>query len=106
VTASLRPTDPDPQPILRLRLYVAGASPNSTLAVANLRAALGGVSEHRVELEIVDILEDPDRGLRDAVVLTPMLVRLEPLPERRVLGSLGDRAVLLSVLGLLEATRA
>lgn len=87
---------------LRLRLYVAGGSPNSVAALANLRSALQLVAEPPAELEIIDVVDDPERGASDGILMTPMLVRFEPLPERRVLGNLRDRSVLLSALGLEE----
>lgn len=88
---------------LRVRLYVAGEAPNSVAAVANLRAALALHPDREAEIEIIDVLRAPERGLRDGVLVTPMLVRVEPAPERRVLGSLGHRATLLAALGLEEA---
>jgi circadian clock protein KaiB len=81
-------------------LYVAGDSPNSLAALANVRGALQAHPNHPVTLEVIDIVRDPDRGVRDGVLMTPMLVRAEPGPERRVLGSLHDRGLLLGILGL------
>jgi circadian clock protein KaiB len=49
-------------------------------------------------VEIVDVLKAPERGLEDGVLVTPMLVRVAPPPERRILGNLSDRANLLGVL--------
>jgi circadian clock protein KaiB len=72
------------------------------VALANLRDALEHRPAHLVDLEVVDVLQVPERGPRDGVLLTPMLVRLEPLPERRLLGSLSDRALLLATLGSSE----
>jgi circadian clock protein KaiB len=88
---------------LRVRLYVAGDAPNSLAAVANLRAAVAEFPKHSVDIELIDVLSDPERGLRDGILVTPMLVRSEPLPERRVLGNLRDRGVLLGALGLDKA---
>jgi hypothetical protein len=85
---------------VRVRLYVAGGSPNSTSAAANLRAVLAQFGEHRIDLEIIDVLVEPERGLADGVLVTPMLVKLEPPPGRRLLGNLRDRRALLEVLGL------
>lgn len=89
-------TDPT---CLAVRLYVAGDSPNSTKAVANLRAALSELACSRHELEIIDVLQAPERGPQDGVLVTPMLVRSFPLPERRILGNLSDRSLLQGVLG-------
>jgi circadian clock protein KaiB len=90
---------------LRVRLYVAGDAPNSLAALANLRAALAEFPKHSADVELIDVLSDPDRALRDGVLVTPMLVKFEPPPERRVLGNLRDRGVLLGALGLDEAER-
>jgi circadian clock protein KaiB len=87
-------------PQLRLRLYLAGDAPNSLAAHANLRAALADLPEGDVHLEIIDVLQHPERGLQDGVLMTPMFVRLAPEPERRILGNLSARAALLGVLGL------
>ncbi len=89
---------------LLLRLYIAGASPNSLIAAANIKAVIAGLSKHEATLEIVDVLKDPERGLRESVVVTPMLVKLLPRPERRVIGNLRDRGALLAGLGLDEAS--
>jgi circadian clock protein KaiB len=82
-----------------VRLYVAGEAPNSVAAIANLRLALAH-SECSAHVETIDVLRDPDRALRDGVFVTPMLVRVAPLPERRILGNLRDRDTLLGVLGI------
>ena len=55
------------------------------------------------DVEIVDVLRAPERGLEDGVLVTPMLVRVAPPPERRILGNLSDRANLLGVLSPQEA---
>ena len=81
-------------------LYVASDGPNSVAAMSNLKAALAQYPGHQVVVQIVDVVTDPARGLRDGVLVTPMLVRIAPLPERRILGNLHDGSLLLTVLGL------
>jgi circadian clock protein KaiB len=85
-------------PGLSLRLYVAGDAPNSATALFNLRIALAQLALVNVELEVVDVLREPARGLLDGVLVTPTLLRVAPLPERRVVGNLREQAALLSVL--------
>jgi circadian clock protein KaiB len=77
-------------PGLRLRLYVAGHAPNSVRAVANVRAICDEHFASGHELEIVDLLEHPKRGLADGIIVTPTLLKLLPLPVQRVIGSLSD----------------
>ena len=95
----LGPTD-----VLRVRLYVAGDSPNSVAATANLRRVLATLPPERVDLVIVDLLADPERSLRDGVLMTPMLVRVSPAPERRMLGNLRDHERVRAILGLASAS--
>jgi circadian clock protein KaiB len=87
---------------LILRLYVAGDSPNSLLAKANLQRAIAHLPKGDVNVEIVDVLLDPERGLREGVLVTPILVRIAPAPERRVVGTLHDRTALVAGLGIAE----
>lgn len=85
---------------LQIRLYVAGDAPNSVAAVSNLRTVVSGLPDNEVDIEIVDVVQTPERGLKDGVFVTPMLVKLAPHPERRVLGNLQNRQQLLSALGI------
>lgn len=77
-------------PGLRLRLYVAGHAPNSVLAIANLQAICDEHFGSAHELEVVDSLDYPARALADGIIVTPTLLKLLPLPVRRVIGSLSD----------------
>jgi len=88
-----------------LRLYVAGDAPNSTAAQENLRVFLARYPGALFRLEIVDVLKEPDRGMRDGVVVTPMLLKVTPKPARRVVGNLRDESMLLSVLDLEKLPR-
>jgi circadian clock protein KaiB len=84
--------------VVVLRLYVAGRGPHSTEARRNIDAFLAEHSHHRVTLEVVDVLAEPARGLRDSVLVTPTLIRCHPGPEVRVVGNLRGRASLLASL--------
>ena len=87
---------------LSLRLYVAGEAPNSAAAIRNLGILFLGreASGQPVEIEIVDLLREPLRGLLDGVVLSPTLVRLAPPPVRRVVGNLSNHGAVLLALGV------
>lgn len=92
---------PEPaEPVLSLRLYVAGDAPNSALARANLAACLASHPGTRYNLEIVDFLREPARALADGVIVTPTLVKLEPRPVQRIIGSLRETVKVLAALGL------
>jgi circadian clock protein KaiB len=85
---------------LRLRLYVAGNAPNSLRAIANARRICDDHFASAHELEIVDMLEHPQRALEDGIIVTPTLLKLQPLPAQRMIGSLSDtNQVLLALAG-------
>jgi len=85
---------------LIMRLYVAGDAPNSVAARANLQRLLASYDPATHSLEIVDCLREPMRALREGVLVTPTLMRLEPEPVRTIVGSLSDSAQVLEALGL------
>ncbi len=82
------------------RLYIAGATPNSAQALANLTALCRTHLPGRHEIDIVDIFEDPKRALREDVLLTPTLVKLSPLPVQKFVGTLSQTRLVLQALGL------
>ena len=85
---------------LRLRLYVAGKSPNSVRALANLRVICEGSLECGCwELEIVDVFADPMRAVEDKVLVTPTLVKLTP-PVIQIVGDLSETATVRDALDL------
>ena len=86
--------------VVVLRLYIAGAAPNSVQAIANLEAICREHLKGGHKLEVVDVLEHPRRAMADGVLVTPSLAKLFPLPAANVVGNLSDRAKVLSALGL------
>lgn len=76
----------------RLTLYVAGADRSADLVskVTEEARTLGD----RVQLSVVDVLDDPARAEQDAVLATPMIVRWAPAPVRRITGDIVDLTVL------------
>ncbi len=80
-----------------LVLFVAGDSPNSRAAVANLRrtlATLGGSDE---DVEIIDVFDRPDIASIARVLVTPALIRRSD-PQMRILGDLSSVQQLLAFL--------
>jgi circadian clock protein KaiB len=85
---------------LSLRLFVAGDSPESAIAVANLRALFPPGEGSQVQMEIVDVRKDPAYAARNGVLVTPTLLKVSPSPSCRILGNLKNRDALLSLLGI------
>lgn len=73
-----------------LRLYVAGQSPKSLRAVSNLRRICDERLDPRYEIEIVDLVENPQLAAGDEIIAIPTLVRRLPEPMRRIIGDLSD----------------
>jgi circadian clock protein KaiB len=73
-----------------LRLYVAGQSPKSLRAFANLKAMCETHLAGRYEIEIIDLIEHPGLARSDDILAIPTLVRRLPAPLRKVIGDLSD----------------
>lgn len=86
-----------------LRLYVAGQSPKSLDAFANLKAICEEHLPGNYEIEIVDLIKHPAMAATDDVLAVPTLVRCLPAPSRRIIGTLSHTE---RVLGYLRIPRA
>ncbi|HUQ98388.1 MAG TPA: circadian clock KaiB family protein [Gemmatimonadaceae bacterium] len=93
------PKKPTKTVAVHLRLYVAGQAPNSLLAIANAKAICEDHYALGYELEIVDLMDNPEAAFLDGIVVTPTLVRLMPAPARKIIGTLSDREQVLLALG-------
>jgi circadian clock protein KaiB len=81
-----------------LTLYVTGTSPRTRTAIENLNRICAQELDGRYELEIVDVLEHPQRAEDERILATPTLIKQLPPPLRRVIGDLSDKEKVL--LGL------
>ena len=73
-----------------LRLYVAGQTPKSLSAVANLKRICEDHLSGRYTIEVVDLLVTPQLAAGDQIVALPTLVRRLPPPLKRIIGNLSD----------------
>ena len=94
------PTRADEGARYLLRLFVAGSSPRSQRTIENLRRICDERLNGRVDLEIADLYQQPQLASLHQVVAAPTLLRLQPLPLRRIIGDLSDEATVLRGLGL------
>jgi circadian clock protein KaiB len=74
-----------------LTLYVTGTSPRTQVAIDNLNHICAEELDGRYELEIVDVLEHPQRAEDERILATPTLIKQLPPPLRRVIGDLSDK---------------
>lgn len=73
-----------------LRLYVAGQTPKSLAAIANLKSICEEHLAGRYAIEVVDLLVTPQLAAGDQIVALPTLVRRLPPPLKRIIGNLSD----------------
>ena len=84
-----------------LRLYVAGQTPKSTAAFANLKKICEEHLAGRYKIQVVDLLENPQLARGDQILAIPTLVRKLPEPMRKIIGDLSNTERVLIGLDLL-----
>lgn len=84
----------------KFRLFVAGGTPNSAEALDNLTVLCEICLPHQHEIEIVDVFREPARALAEGIFMTPTLLRLEPAPVTKVVGTLSNTEMVHRALGL------
>jgi len=73
-----------------LRLYVAGQTPKSVTALANLKKFCEEHLHGQYRIEVVDLLQNPKLARSDQILAIPTLVRRLPAPMRRIIGDLSN----------------
>ena len=89
------PLPVDPQPargddVFVFSLFIAGMSPRSRRAVANITKLCDRYLAGRCELQIIDVYQQPQLAQEEQLVAAPTLVKKLPLPLRRFIGDLSD----------------
>ena len=90
-TASVkrRPGKIDGQ-FIELKLYVAGQTPKSLAALANLKKICNEHLEGKYKLHVIDLVKSPQLAQGDQILAIPTLVRNLPVPIRKIIGDLSD----------------
>lgn len=73
-----------------LRLYVAGQTPKSVRAFANLKRICEEYFPGRYRIEVIDLVEQPQLAAGDQILAIPTLVRRLPPPMRKIIGDLSN----------------
>lgn len=90
--------------IWQLRLYVAGQTPKSLKAFANLKKICDEHLNSQYHIEVIDLLENPQLAKGDKIVAIPTLVRKLPPPIKQIIGDLSNTEKVLVGLDLWRAT--
>ncbi len=88
------------KPVYVLRLFITGASPNSTRAIANLKSICEEHLQGRYELEIIDVYQQPSIAEKEQLIALPLLVKKAPGAERRMIGDMSNKQKVLKGLGI------
>ena len=73
-----------------LRLFVAGQTPRCVTAFANLKKLCEEHLQGRYEIEVIDLLQNPQLAKGDQILAIPTLVRKLPVPVRKIIGDLSN----------------
>ena len=85
-----QPDAPRPEAEWKLRLYVAGQTPKSLTAFANLRRICEEHLAGRYQIEVIDLMRHPEMAQTDQIIALPTLVRKLPEPIKRIVGDLSN----------------
>ncbi|HVF25424.1 MAG TPA: circadian clock protein KaiB [Anaerolineales bacterium] len=85
-----------------LRLYVAGQTPKSIAAFANLKKICEEHLAGQYDIEVIDLLKEPQLASGDQILAIPTLVRKLPSPIRKIIGDLSDTERVLVGLNIRE----
>ena len=80
----------DSEPAMKLRLYVAGQTPKSLAALSNLKRICAKHLDGKYELEVIDLIKNPQLAQGDQILAIPTLVRNLPAPIRKIIGDLSN----------------
>lgn len=73
-----------------LRLFVAGMSPKSLMAIENIKRICETYLEGRYQLEVIDVYQQPILAKDGQIVAAPTLIKELPPPLRKLVGSMSD----------------
>jgi len=88
------------RPRYELRLYVAGTTPRSARAIANIKEICEEQLKGRYDLRVIDLYQQPALAEGDQIIALPTLIRKLPPPLRRLIGDLSDHERVLIGLDL------
>ena len=87
-----------------LRLYIAGKTPKSSAALANLQRYCEEHLQGQYKIEVIDLLEQPQLAEGDQIFAIPTLVRKVPKPIRKIIGDLSNEEKVLVGLDIRPVT--
>ncbi len=83
-----------------LTLYVIGMSERSVRAIENIKAICEEYLKGNYSLEIIDVHKQPESMFENDIIATPTLIKKSPVPIKKIIGDLSDKAKVLSGLNI------
>src|SRR6202522_1210826 len=90
--------------LVELRLYVAGQTPKSLTALANLKRICEEHLKQKYRIEVIDLVKHPQLAQGDQILAIPTLVRRVPRPFRKIIGDLTNTERVLVGLDIRETS--
>jgi circadian clock protein KaiB len=84
-----------------LKLFISGASRNSTRAINNLQRILEAHFAGRYNLQIIDLYQDQSLAETEQIVALPLLIRKDPKPEQRLVGDMSNEERVINKLNII-----
>ena len=88
-----------------LRLYVAGKTQRAATALNNLKIICEEKLKDNYQIEVIDLLKNPQIARSEQIIAVPTLVRTLPLPQKSIIGDLSNTEAILVGLDLIEPNR-
>lgn len=92
-----------PAQTYQIRLYIAGTNLHSSRAIQRIRELCRLLRPSQVELEIIDLYQQPGMARHDNVIAAPVLIKISPPPRRTFVGDLSETVKVLTGLGITTA---
>lgn len=84
----------------KLKLFITGTTPNSVRAISNTKAFCDANMMDNYDLEIIDVYQEPELAAKEQIIALPVLLKIEPLPVRRLIGDMSDLNKMFKGLGI------
>jgi len=88
----------------KLRLYVTDWTPRCTIAYKNIKRICAERLKDRCEIEVIDLLKNPEAARREQIVAIPTLMKVAPKPERVLVGDFSKEERVLKGLDIETTT--
>ncbi|MBD2187496.1 circadian clock KaiB family protein [Pseudanabaena mucicola] len=82
---------PEENELWDMKLYIAGKSAKSLLAISNLQKICDEFLQGRYRIEVIDLIEHPHIARKDQIIAVPTLVKKLPLPFKQIIGDLSNQ---------------